>query len=69
MLAKASGAEALHREAWECSCSRASARVTVEVNWFVPTPLLYASLLVSSYEMNPRLNRASHILEVWLHLP
>lgn len=35
----------------------------------MPIPLLYVSLLVGSCEMKPRLNRASHVLEVWLRLP
>lgn len=35
----------------------------------MPIPPLYASLLASSDGMAPSLDRASHVLEIWLHLP
>lgn len=35
----------------------------------MPISPLYVSLLASSYGMDPSLNRASPVSEVWLHLP
>lgn len=35
----------------------------------MPIPPLYASLLARSYGTAPSLDRSSHVLEIWLHLP
>lgn len=73
VLPKALMVGAQHREVWECSHSHATAGSTVGVNCRCSAQGLCAnpsaSLLAGSYGMDPSLNRASHVLEAWLHHP